>query len=71
VNEEIKKRISEIDFSIIPTGYGNTLGNKGGIIFKFNVDCTSFVIMCCHCSSGKSKTKDRIKDLKVIHSKAF
>jgi len=55
----------------VPTGYGNKLGNKGGVIIRLNVDSTSIVIMGCHLTAGKNKNQGRIKDIKTIITNAF
>ena len=47
------------------------LGNKGGVIVKFNIDDSQLSIINCHLTSGNSSLSDRLRDINDIHEKAF
>ena len=71
VKDTISNRISEAFIESVATGIGGTLGNKGAVICRFNIDSTSLVITNCHLTAGHKKVKNRENDLASIHKKAF
>jgi hypothetical protein len=45
--------------SAIPTGLGNTLGNKGGVLVSFKIGNTSFAFVNAHLAAHQNGVKER------------
>ena len=57
------KYIKNFDYQIIKTGLKGTLGNKGSILLRFNINDSNIALSCNHLSSGQEKTEDRKKEI--------
>jgi len=53
------KYIKNFDYQIIKTGLKGTLGNKGSLLLRFNINDSSLAIACSHLSSGQDKNEER------------
>jgi len=71
VKRELKERISNINGDIVKTGLAGTLGNKGGIAIRFNVDETSLCFINSHLEAGNKQNNVRLSNVSDIHQKAF
>lgn len=69
--ESLWNRISKIEADTVKTGLAGTVGNKGAVVIKFNVDDTSLVFINVHMEAGGKATKERLANLTEFHQKAF
>ena len=57
------KYIKNFDYQIIKTGLKGTLGNKGSILLRFNINDSNIAFACNHLSSGQEKTEERKREI--------
>lgn len=57
---------SEVSSGAVPTGIGNTLGNKGGVGIQFTVGATKIVIVNAHLAAHQKAVKQRNADFEKI-----
>lgn len=69
--ENIKNRITKVEYDSIKCGVMNKLGNKGAIIIRFRIDDSSLCFINCHLEAGHKKNNERINNINDIHWKAF
>ena len=55
----------------VKTGLAGTLGNKGAVVMKFNVDDSSLCFINCHMEAGDKQNSARLVNLVDFHQKAF
>jgi phosphatidylinositol-bisphosphatase len=58
--------VSDVRSAAVPTGVGNTMGNKGGVGIHFAVGQTSFVVVNSHLAAHQNAVKARNADFKLI-----
>ena len=63
VKDKIKSQIRNSHSDIMKTGFLKLLGNKGNVIFRFDLNELSFAVSCCHLASDIEKNDSRIKDM--------
>lgn len=69
--QTFSKRIFKVETDKVKTGMGGTIGNKGGVVVKFNVDDTSFCFINCHLEPSVKNVEQRLNSLQEIHKRAF
>lgn len=69
VKESIKNNITNLTGTIVKTGFLGTLGNKGNVIVRFDINNMSLAVSCCHLTSDLPKNDARIKELNDIMTK--
>lgn len=52
VKRKIIKRISQLESDVVKTGLHGTLGNKGSVLIRFEIDDSQIVIANCHLTAG-------------------
>ena len=57
------KYIKNFDYQIIKTCLKGTLGNKGSILLRFNINDTNIAFSCNHLSSGQERVEERKKEI--------
>ena len=55
--------IKNFDYQIIKTGLKGTLGNKGSLLLRFNINDSTIAFSCNHLSSGQEKTEERKREI--------
>lgn len=55
--DSLKDRIQKHNTDIVKIGMSGTLGNKGAVINRFNLDDSSIAFMNCHLEGGTDKEK--------------
>ena len=55
--------IKNFDYQIIKTGLKGTLGNKGSILLRFNINDSNIALACNHLSSGQEKNEERKSEI--------
>lgn len=65
----VRENIYSKSCEVVKLGFGGKLGNKGGIIFRFNYYLTSIAFVCCHLEAGASKNKIRKSQLDQLMNK--
>ena len=70
VKDSIKNNISNLTGIIVKTGFLGTLGNKGNVIVRFDINNVSIAVCCCHLTSDLPKNDARIKELNDILTKS-
>ena len=70
-SENVKNRITKVEYDTVKCGVMNKLGNKGAIIIRFRIDDTSICFINCHLEAGHKKMNERINNFNDIHWKAF
>lgn len=70
-HENLKNRITKVDYDSVKCGVMNKLGNKGAIIIRFHLDDTSLCFINCHLEAGHKKMNERVNNVNDIHWKAF
>ena len=68
---DIKDRISNLEIDTVKTGLAGTLGNKGAVVIKFNVDDSSLCFLNCHMEAGGKNNNVRLMNITDFHQKAF
>ena len=63
--------IKNFDYQIIKTGLKGTLGNKGSLLLRFNINNTTVALACSHLSSGQEKTEERKKEIFDVLTSTF
>lgn len=71
IKVNIKDRISNLEVDTVKTGLAGTLGNKGLVAIKFNIDDTSVCFMNCHMEAGGKNNNVRLMNLTDFHQKTF
>jgi synaptojanin len=69
--DSLWNRISKIEADTVKTGLAGTVGNKGAVVIKFNIDDTSFVFVNVHMEAGGKAIKERLANLSEFHNRAF
>ena len=65
------KYIKNFDYQIIKTGLKGTLGNKGSLLLRFNINDSSLAIACSHLSSGQDKNDERKSEIENVLNTSF
>ena len=65
------KYIKNFDYQIIKTGLKGTLGNKGSLLLRFNLNDSSIAIACSHLSSGQEKNEERKSEIINVLNTSF
>ena len=63
--------IKNFDYQIIKTGLKGTLGNKGSILLRFNINDSSIALACSHLSSGQEKNEERKSEIIDVLNNTF
>lgn len=71
IRRDLKDRISCINADTIKTGLSGTLGNKGGIAIRFNVDESTVCFINSHLEAGNKQNEIRLTNVTDIHQRAF
>ena len=71
VHRKIARKVSGVEITKVATGYGNKVGNKGGILCRLTVNDSSLVVTCVHLAAGQGKAENRVADMRTIHEKGF
>jgi hypothetical protein len=71
VKSSLINYIKNFDYQIIKTGLKGTLGNKGSLLLRFNINDTSIALSCSHLSSGQDKNEERKNELINILTSNF
>jgi hypothetical protein len=61
-HQALKPVINDIQQASVPCGFGNTLGNKGGVGIAFNVGKTAMLFMNAHLAAHQWRVDDRNRD---------
>lgn len=59
VHKAVVPLVSNVNSAAIPTGYGNTLGNKGGVGITFDIGFSSFCFITAHLSAHQHAVSRR------------
>ena len=65
------KYIKNFDYQIIKTGLKGTLGNKGSLLLRFNLNDSSIAIACSHLCSGQEKNEERKSEIINVLNTSF
>jgi hypothetical protein len=57
------KYVTKFDYQIIKTGFKGTLGNKGSLLFRFNIHDSTIAMACNHLSSGQDYQENRKSEI--------
>jgi len=71
IRKDLLGRVSNINVDIVKTGLAGTLGNKGGIAVRFDVDESSLCFINAHLEAGNKQNNVRLSNVTDIHQKAF
>ena len=63
--------IKNFDYQIIKTGLKGTLGNKGSILLRFNINDSNIALACSHLSSGQEKNEERKREIIDVLNYSF
>lgn len=58
--------VRDVETSIVKTGAGGTVGNKGGVAVRFKLHNTRMCFVCSHLAAGKSHVVERNQDMADI-----
>lgn len=61
--------LSDMDHAKVATGFGDVVGNKGGVGVCFNLGSTSFLFIAAHFAAHQHKVEQRNADFHKINSK--
>ena len=59
-------RIKAVRGSVVATGAGGLLGNKGAVVVRFKIDATSFCLLSTHLSADRDRLAARNHDVASI-----
>ncbi|CDW53364.1 synaptojanin 1 [Trichuris trichiura] len=62
VRPELIPHVRDVSTGIVKTGFGGTMGNKGGTAISFTLFSTSLCFLCSHFSAGQSQVQERNDD---------
>lgn len=62
----VYSHVKDVDTSRVCCGVANMCFNKGALAIGFRFVKKSFVFICCHLTSGQSKSKKRVADFSKI-----
>ncbi|KFD54399.1 hypothetical protein M513_04742 [Trichuris suis] len=62
VRPELIPHVRDVSTGIVKTGFGGTMGNKGGTAVSFTLFSTSLCFLCSHFSAGQSQVQERNDD---------
>ena len=65
------KDITKLETDSIKVGFGGNIGNKGGVVGRFNLLDTTICVLACHLASGNEHNEARKSQLLDIHNRAF
>ena len=65
------KDITKLETDSIKVGFGGKMGNKGGVVGRFNLLDTTICVLGCHLASGNENNEARKTQLFDIHNRAF
>ena len=65
------KYIKNFDYQIIKTGLKGTLGNKGSLLLRFNLNDSSIAVACSHLCSGQEKNEERKSEIINVLNTSF
>lgn len=65
--KSIKTSIREVTFTDKKLGFNNSLGNKGAVAIRVDIDNCKFCFINCHLESGPSNLQKRIKQVNELH----
>ena len=65
------KYIKNFDYQIIKTGLKGTLGNRGSLLLRFNLNDSSIAFACSHLSSGQEKNEERKSEIINVLNTSF
>lgn len=71
IKEHLRDRLNNLDVDVVKTGLAGTLGNKGAVVMKFNIDDSSLCFINCHMEAGGKQNNVRLANLIDFHQKAF
>ena len=71
VRSSIIKYIKNFDYRIIKTGLKGTLGNKGSLLLRFNINDSSIAFACSHLCSGQDKNDERKSEIINVLNTSF
>ena len=71
VRSSIIKYIKNFDYQIIKTGLKGTLGNKGSLLLRFNINDSSIAFACSHLCSGQDKNDERKSEIINVLNTSF
>jgi hypothetical protein len=66
VHKSVVPFVTGIRSVTVPTGFGETLGNKGGIGVSLNVGKTSFCFVAAHLAAGFLNVERRVEEFAII-----
>ena len=65
------EKISAIETDCLKLGFGGTVGNKGSVVGRFNLEDTTVCIIACHLASGASQKELRKSQICDIQADSF
>jgi len=66
VDQEIRRRVSNINSASVPTGVGNIFGNKGGNKVSFTIGSSKVLFVNAHLTSGQRRVDARTQSFRRI-----
>ena len=67
VKKKHKESIRDVSFSDKKLGFKNSLGNKGAVAIRMDMDNWKFCFIGCHLESGTNSLQKRIKQVNELH----
>ena len=71
VKQSIMKNIKNVDTQFIKTGLMGSVGNKGSVLVRFNINDTTFAISCNHLTAGSQYQDTRRNQMINILNTSF
>ncbi|KRZ40664.1 Synaptojanin-1 [Trichinella pseudospiralis] len=62
VQPELLVHIRDVSTAAVKTGFGGTIGNKGGTAISFTLGASSLCFICSHFTAGQSQVQERNDD---------
>ncbi|KRX81148.1 Synaptojanin-1 [Trichinella sp. T6] len=62
VQPELLVHIRDVSTAAVKTGFGGTIGNKGGTAISFTLGASSLCFICSHFTAGHSQVQERNDD---------
>lgn len=66
-----KVKVSNVETTKVRTGFGGTVGNKGAVVARFEVNSIKVILIWAHLESGQDKTPERVKNIETIMDQWF
>lgn len=71
VRDTLASEINDLRWTTTPVGVMGVMGNKGGVVIRFNIHSTSICFICTHLAASRNNVEARNSDFHNILEKSL